>query len=104
MVLALVTLVSGTVFYRNVEGWSWIDALYFSVATVSTVGYGDFVPQTTFGKFFTAIYIVVGVGVFVLFFTQLARAMIESQKSGSKGRKSKSKKEDKPQDQAGTQK
>ena len=29
LVLAIGILLSGTVFYRAVEGWSWIDALYF---------------------------------------------------------------------------
>lgn len=31
-----------TVFYHVQEGWRWIDTLYFSVITISTVGYGDF--------------------------------------------------------------
>lgn len=74
--LAMAILVSGTVFYRSVEGWSWIDALYFSVATMSTVGYGDLAPVTNFGKLFTVFYIFVGVGVFVLLLTQFARALL----------------------------
>jgi hypothetical protein len=38
-----------------------IDALYFSVTTVSTVGLGDLSPQTDIGKLFTVVYIFVGV-------------------------------------------
>ena len=38
------------------EGWSRSDALYFSFITATTVGYGDFSPQTNIGKF-TAIII-----------------------------------------------
>ncbi len=76
LLLSILLLLSGTIFYRNVEGWSWVDALYFSVTTVSTVGFGDLAPKTDFGKLFTVIYIFVGVGVFVMFFTQLARALI----------------------------
>ena len=67
---------SGTFFYRSVEGWSWIDSLYFSVTTVSTVGIGDLAPQTDFGKLFTVAYIFVGVGVFVVLFTQFASALL----------------------------
>lgn len=74
--LAMLTLVTGTIFYHNVEGWSWLDALYFSVATVSTVGFGDLAPQTMLGKLFTVVYIFVGVGVFVALFAQFAQALL----------------------------
>ena len=76
VVLAGLILLSGTIFYRSVEGWSWIDSLYFSATTISTVGYGDLSPKTEFGKLFTVIYISVGVGVFITVFTQFARALL----------------------------
>ena len=75
--LAVLILVSGTIFYRSVEGWSWIDALYFSVTTISTVGFGDLAPRTDIGKLFTVVYIFVGVGVFVALFAQFARALVK---------------------------
>jgi voltage-gated potassium channel len=70
-------LLSGTIFYRSVEGWSWIDALYFSVTTISTVGFGDLAPRTDIGKLFTVVYIFVGVGVFVALFAQFARSLVK---------------------------
>jgi len=76
LLLTGLTLVSGTVFYATVEGWSWVDAAYFSIATLSTVGYGDLHPETTTGKVFTMAYIVVGVGVFVALITQIADALL----------------------------
>jgi hypothetical protein len=45
-----------------VLGWSVLDALYFSVITLTTVGYGDFSPQTPAGKKFTMIYVLIGLG------------------------------------------
>ena len=33
-------LTVGCAFYMEVEGWTLIDSLYFSMVTMSTVGYG----------------------------------------------------------------
>ena len=69
----IVVLGIGTVFYRFVEGFSWIDAYYFSVVTLATVGYGDLAPKTAVGKLFTTFYIFVGVGILATFFSFLVR-------------------------------
>ncbi len=58
-------LVSGTVFYSAVEGWSVIDSLYFCVITLATVGYGELHPTTPISKLFTIAYLLVGIGVFL---------------------------------------
>jgi voltage-gated potassium channel len=63
----------GTVVYHFTEHWSWLDAYYFSVVTLATVGYGDLVPHTAFAKLFTTIYIFAGVGVITSFFGLQAR-------------------------------
>jgi hypothetical protein len=39
--LVFFTLLSGTIFYSLQEGWSIVDAFYFSVTTLTTVGLGD---------------------------------------------------------------
>ena len=78
LVLAVLILLSGTLFYRSVEGWSWVDALYFSATTISTVGLGDLSPTTDISKLFTVLYIFVGVGVFVALFAQFARALLQN--------------------------
>ena len=61
------TIGVGTVVYHYLEGWSWIDALYFSVITLSTIGYGDFSPATDGGKLFTIFYILIGIGIILSF-------------------------------------
>lgn len=61
----LTILAGGTFFYRYAEGWSTLDAFYFSVTTLATVGYGDLAPATSLGKIFTIIYVFAGVGVFL---------------------------------------
>jgi voltage-gated potassium channel len=70
--LAGIAIISGTGFYSLVEGLRLVDALYFSVVTLTTVGYGDFAPQTDVGKLFTAVYVLVGVGILLAFVTTVA--------------------------------
>lgn len=60
--LAAMIISGGTVFYRVVEGWAWLDAFYFTVITLTTVGYGDLSPQTPLGKLFTVAYLLLGLG------------------------------------------
>lgn len=56
-------IIIGTIVFHFVEDWKWIDAIYFSVITLTTVGYGDFAPQTDFGKLFTVFYVLSGIGI-----------------------------------------
>lgn len=58
-------IAGATIFYHWQEDWRWIDAAYFSVVTIATVGYGDFTPKTDAGKLFTIFYIFGGIGLFV---------------------------------------
>ncbi|MEM6641642.1 MAG: potassium channel family protein [Bacteroidota bacterium] len=62
-----VILIIGTIAYHYIEGWSWIDSLYFSFITLTTIGFGDFAPQTEAGKLFTIVYVVIGVGIILAF-------------------------------------
>ena len=73
LMLAGLVLIVGVVFYVNVEHWSIINAIYFCVVTLGTVGYGDLTPTTDVGKLFTVLYIIVGLGVIGGFFATLGR-------------------------------
>lgn len=63
----------GTFFYWLVEKWSWVDSFYFSVMTLTTVGYGDLAPETTFGKLFTTVFVFGGLGIVLTFLQMIAR-------------------------------
>jgi voltage-gated potassium channel len=63
-------------FYHFVEQFSWIDAFYFAVLTVATVGYGDVVPQTDIGKLFTIGYVVIGIGLVATFVNVVVRGAL----------------------------
>ena len=70
-------LLMGTVVYMLVEHWSPLDALYFCVVTLTTVGYGDFSPKTDIGKGFTIIVILAGVGIIVAFASSIVNGMVK---------------------------
>lgn len=68
-ILFLILLFGSAYFYSQSEGWRYLDSLYFSVATVTTIGYGDLVPQTDTGKIFTMFFAFIGIGMALYFFT-----------------------------------
>lgn len=70
--LTALLLAIGTVFYRVAEGWSVVDALYFSVVTLTTIGFGDLVPTGDGAKLFTISYSLVGIGVLASFVASMA--------------------------------
>lgn len=51
----------GSLWYRLVEGWSWSDAVYMTVITLATVGYGETHALGTRGRLFTIALILMGV-------------------------------------------
>lgn len=71
--IAILMIGFGTVFYHYVEKLSYVDSFYFSVITLATVGYGDIVPHTDFGKIFTSFYVIAGIGIIGLFANLLIR-------------------------------
>ena len=50
----------GAAVYGHLEGWSFSDSIYFTTASVTTVGYGDFVPTSHASMLFSIFYLGVG--------------------------------------------
>jgi voltage-gated potassium channel len=73
LVAAISMIVLGTLVYVWLEGWSPIDALYFSVVTLATVGFGDLHPTTDAAKLFTVLYILSGLGILGAFISELGK-------------------------------
>jgi voltage-gated potassium channel Kch len=59
------------------------DALWYSIVTMSTVGYGDRFPVTNLGRLGGAVIIVVGVGIFGTFTGYLANLFLGSKEEGA---------------------
>jgi voltage-gated potassium channel Kch len=64
-------LLIGTITYHYLEGWSLLDALYFSVITLATVGYGDLTPTTPVAKIFTIVYVINGLSILLALFDRI---------------------------------
>lgn len=73
----LIIIIVGTLGYHVIEGWNLLESLYTTIQTISTVGYGDYTPQTGEGKLFTIILIIFGVGTMLYTVGMLAEAMVE---------------------------
>jgi voltage-gated potassium channel len=73
LISAVLMIVLGTVVYMFLEGWTLVDALYFSVVALATVGFGDLHPTTDAAKLFTVLYIVSGLGVLGAFIAEFGR-------------------------------
>lgn len=60
---AIVVLSVGTLIYHWLEGWSYLDSLYFCVISLATIGYGDLTPTTPEAKIFTIVYVINGIAI-----------------------------------------
>lgn len=61
---------------------SWTDAVYFTIVTYSTLGYGDILPQTSNAKIFTISMVVIGLSSFVTALTVVIGPLIEERMKG----------------------
>jgi len=68
LALALILFV-GTVFYHLYEGFTWVDAFYFTAITITTVGYGDIHPTQDISKIFTVFLSFSGIGLVFYYLT-----------------------------------
>lgn len=71
--ITMIVLLVGTTFYHHVENLRWLDSFYFSMITLTTIGYGDISPQTDAGKLFTVFYVVVGIAIVGAFINAIIR-------------------------------
>lgn len=77
LIVILIFLFGGATFYHYVEGWSYLDAVYFSAVTITTIGYGDITPKTDTGKVFTIFYVFAGVAIALYGLSLMASHFVE---------------------------
>ncbi len=86
MMLAMVLLI-GTIGYMVIEEWQLLDALYMTVITITTVGYGEIRQVSEPGRIFTIFIIFAGMGILGYTFGMVAQAMVEFQVRSILGRR-----------------
>jgi potassium channel subfamily K len=102
VLVVLVYMAIAAFFYCNVEcdmnedpqddwskcskHWSVIDAVYFAVATLTTVGYGDLFPRSHTGKVFTCFFVYIGIGMIAAALSYLLNVMMEGHGESMKDR------------------
>jgi voltage-gated potassium channel len=72
----------GSIGYKIIEGWSWLDSFYMAVITVTTVGFGEAHPLTPAGRIFTVVLIVLGVAGITYAFGALTNYLVAGELLG----------------------
>ena len=86
IMLGLVLLI-GTAGYVVIEGWQILDAIYMTVITITTVGYGEVRAVSPTGRVFTIALICMGMGIIAYTLGMVAQVMVELQVRSILGRK-----------------
>lgn len=77
ILLAILLVLCGTMGYIVIEKWPPLDALYMTVITLTTVGYGEVHHVSRVGQIYTIILIITGVGFFLYVVGAVIQFMVE---------------------------
>jgi len=83
----VIIIVGGVIGYVVIEDWSFVDALYMTIITVTTVGYAEVHPLTTTGRVFSIFLIVGGVSGALYALSGIAGYIIEGHLGTTLGRR-----------------
>ena len=83
--LLFLVIVVGTVGFVYLEGLTPSNAIYMTIVTITTVGYGDIIPHTFYGRIFTAGLIISGVGITLYVLIEIMESVLEGRLSKAFG-------------------
>jgi voltage-gated potassium channel len=67
----------GTVGFKLIAGWPWFDCFYFTLITITTIGYSEHPGMTDGSRYFTVLLIVMGVSTIGYALSATARSVLE---------------------------
>lgn len=85
--LLVTTITFGVAGLMIIEGWPFLDALYMTIITMSTVGYREVHPLSSAGMLFIIVLIIMGVGSFLYIITSLSEYVVAGHLFGALGRR-----------------
>lgn len=85
IVLVIILLAYGIIGSHFIMGLNFIDSIYYTVITISTVGYGDYIPSTGIQKIFAITLALEGVALLAYVFNIVLSAFQERMSEFSKG-------------------
>lgn len=91
-------IMTGALGYMTIENYPFLDAVYMTVISLTTVGYGETIPLSQAGRVFTIFLLLFGVGLILMTITQMAEALVEGNIRRVLGRRSMDHKIDKMKD------
>jgi voltage-gated potassium channel len=92
VLLLLLIIILGVTGYITIEHWNFLDALYMTVTTLTTVGYSEVHKVSNSGRVFTIVFIIIGVMYFFYIAGVIVQFMVEGQIRTILGRRSLDKK------------
>ena len=73
LIYAFVLIGAGALLFHWIERWGWLDSVYYTVVTITTIGFGDLTPKTSLGKIVTIFYALNGIALLLMLFDQIRR-------------------------------
>ncbi len=83
----LIIVAIGVIGYMVIEGWSFLDAVYMTITTITTVGFREVYPLSDAGRIFSIFLIIGGVGGALYILTTIMGYLIEGQFDITLGRR-----------------
>ncbi len=75
--LLVLVVIGGTLGYIVIEGWSFLDALYMTMISITTVGYREVHPMSRAGELFTMAVLTLGVATVLYTFSTFMARLVE---------------------------
>ncbi len=83
LLLLFITIFIGTAGFMFIDKYPFIDALYMSVITITTVGFGEIYPLSEWGRLFTVVFILLGFVVLGFVGHSIVESLLEKVWSGN---------------------